>query len=124
MLYTARAIDFIQRKLMPIVERHAISGHARINSEAPLFDNPVALAMLIDIFSERGYHAVVDVHRIEIPETVDLKTGKMAWVHKFPTFTFGPLLTTGGNLVFFDGESVPGLSAQVELQYYEEGKGP
>ena len=30
----------------------------------------------------------------------------------------------GGNLVFFAGESVPGLSAQVELQYYEEGKGP
>lgn len=30
----------------------------------------------------------------------------------------------GGNLVFFSGESVPGLSAQIELQYYEEGKGP
>lgn len=30
----------------------------------------------------------------------------------------------GGNLVYFAGESVPGLSAQVELQYYEEGKGP
>lgn len=30
----------------------------------------------------------------------------------------------GGNLVFFEGESVPGLSAQIELQYYEEGKGP
>jgi hypothetical protein len=30
----------------------------------------------------------------------------------------------GGNLVFFAGESVPGLSAQIELQYYEEGKGP
>lgn len=30
----------------------------------------------------------------------------------------------GGNLVFFTGESVPGLSAVVELQYYEEGKGP
>jgi hypothetical protein len=29
-----------------------------------------------------------------------------------------------GNLVFFGGESVPGLSAQIELQYYEEGKGP
>lgn len=28
------------------------------------------------------------------------------------------------NLVFFAGDSVPGLSAQVELQYYEEGKGP
>lgn len=31
---------------------------------------------------------------------------------------------TGGNLVYFQGESVPGLSAQIELQYYEEGKGP
>lgn len=30
----------------------------------------------------------------------------------------------GGNLVFFTGESVPGLSAVIELQYYEEGKGP
>lgn len=30
----------------------------------------------------------------------------------------------GGNLVYFQGESVPGLSAQIELQYYEEGKGP
>lgn len=28
------------------------------------------------------------------------------------------------NLVFFAGDSVPGLNAQVELQYYEEGKGP
>lgn len=33
----------------------------------------------------------------------DLKTGKMAWVHKFPTFTWGPLLTTGGNLIFTGG---------------------
>lgn len=30
----------------------------------------------------------------------------------------------GGNLVYFSGESVPAISAQVELQYYEEGKGP
>jgi adenylate kinase len=31
--------------------------------------------MLIDIFSERGYHAVVDLHRIEVPDRVDLSTG-------------------------------------------------
>jgi hypothetical protein len=30
----------------------------------------------------------------------------------------------GNNVIFFAGESVPALSAQVELQYYEEGKGP
>ncbi len=28
------------------------------------------------------------------------------------------------NVVYFSGESVPGLNAQVELQHYEEGKGP
>jgi alcohol dehydrogenase (cytochrome c) len=33
----------------------------------------------------------------------DLKTGKLAWVHKFPTFNWGPLLTTGGNLLFAGG---------------------
>jgi alcohol dehydrogenase (cytochrome c) len=33
----------------------------------------------------------------------DLKTGKLAWVHKYPTFNWGPLLTTGGNLVFTGG---------------------
>jgi len=27
------------------------------------------------VFSERGYHALVDLHRIEIPEKVDLTTG-------------------------------------------------
>ncbi len=45
----------------------------------------------------------------KVPATIgelqawDLKTGKLAWVHKFPTFNWGPLLTTGGNLVFAGG---------------------
>lgn len=72
-----RVVTLIEKKMMPIITRHALSGHANINSEDTVFDEPLALAMLIDIFSERGYHAVVDVHRIEIPETVDLKTGKI-----------------------------------------------
>ena len=33
----------------------------------------------------------------------DVKTGKQVWAHKFPTFNWGPLLTTGGNLVFAGG---------------------
>ncbi len=72
-----RVVSLVEKKMMPIITRHALSGHANINSEDPIFDEPLALAMLIDIFSERGYHAVVDVHRIEIPENVDLKTGKI-----------------------------------------------
>ncbi len=71
----SKAITFIEKKVMPIVVRHALSGLAQINSEDPLLDEPLALAMLIDIFSERGYHAVVDVHRIEVPDYVDINTG-------------------------------------------------
>jgi adenylate kinase len=72
-----RVVTLIEKKMMPIITRHALSGHANINSEDSVFDEPLALAMLIDIFSERGYHAVVDVHRIEIPESFDLQTGKI-----------------------------------------------
>jgi adenylate kinase len=62
---------------MPIVLRHAISGLALVNSEDPLLDDPMAIAILIDVFSERGFHAAVDLHRIDVPESFDLKTGKI-----------------------------------------------
>jgi len=71
----AKVIAFIERKMMPIILRHAISGVAHINTEDTVLDDPLALAMLIDVFSERGYHAAVDIHRIDVPEHVDLATG-------------------------------------------------
>jgi adenylate kinase len=71
----ASVTHFIETKIIPIVLRHAISGVAHINAEERVLDDPLALAMLIDVFSERGYHAVVDIHKIELPEKVDLTTG-------------------------------------------------
>ena len=73
----ARVIEFIEGKMMPIVVRHAVSGIASINSEDLLFEDPAALAMLIDIFSERGFHATVDVTRIGVPLRIDLQTGEI-----------------------------------------------
>ncbi|HVS54349.1 MAG TPA: nucleoside monophosphate kinase [Opitutaceae bacterium] len=73
-----KVTQFIEKKIIPIVLRHAISGVAHINTEEPVLEDPLALAMLIDVFSERGYHAVVDIHKIEIPERVDFATGKIA----------------------------------------------
>ena len=70
-------VDFIEAKMMPIIVRHAISGRADINSENKLFHDSEALAMLIDIFSERGFHATVDLHRVEIPERFDSTTGEI-----------------------------------------------
>jgi len=71
----AKVVAFIERKMMPIVLRHAISGVAHINTEDAVLDDPLALAMLIDVFSERGYHAAVDIHRVDVPERFDLATG-------------------------------------------------
>ena len=72
-----RIIAIVQDEMMPVIRRHAIAGLAFINSEDAVFDSTRAVAMLIDIFSERGYHAVVDIHRNEIPERINLKTGKI-----------------------------------------------
>jgi len=70
-------IEFIDAKMMPIVVRHAISGVANINSEDVLFQDPVALAMLIDVFSERGFHTTVDVTRACVPVRIDLQSGEI-----------------------------------------------
>jgi adenylate kinase len=83
-----RVIEFIEQKMMPIVMRHALSGRAEINSEDPLFDDPKALVVLIDVFTERGYHPTVDLHRVEIPDRVDLKTGEIQCRQK-KVFRFG-----------------------------------
>jgi adenylate kinase len=73
----AKLVQFVEKKVLPIVIRHAISGVALINTEDPVLGDPLALAMLIDVFSERGYHAVVDIHKIEVPEKIDLTTGSI-----------------------------------------------
>lgn len=81
-------VDFIEDKMMPIIVRHSISGRADINSEDRLFHDSQALAMLIDIFSERGFQATVDLHHIEIPERFDLQTGEIH-CRKKKVFRFG-----------------------------------
>ncbi len=72
-----KVVDIIEEKFIPIVLRHAVAGRAYINSEDETFDDPLALAIAIDVFSERGYHAAVDVRREEIPHRLDLETGRI-----------------------------------------------
>jgi len=69
-----RVVKLIEDKMMPIIRAHAISGHAKINSEDDLLDDPVVLRMMIDVFSERGFHATVDIHRMEVPERINPDT--------------------------------------------------
>jgi len=73
----AQIVDLVGSKFMPIITRHALSGRAHVNSQDPIFNEPLAIPMLIDLFSDRGYHASVDKHIQEIPERVDLMTGEI-----------------------------------------------
>ncbi len=70
-------IQLIEDRFIPIIRHHAMSGLAVINSEDPLFDSPLALAILIDVFTERGFRAVVNISREPIPERIDLSTGRI-----------------------------------------------
>ena len=53
-----------------------------MNSEDAVFDEPLALAILIDVFAERGYRAAANVNRAETPVSVDLKTGQISCLTK------------------------------------------
>ncbi|MFT5260425.1 MAG: adenylate kinase [Saprospiraceae bacterium] len=73
----ADVVQIIKDSFIPIVERHAISGKARVSSENKIFDDPLALSMLIDVFTERGFHVTVDKQFYVVPQRFDLKTGEI-----------------------------------------------
>ncbi len=70
----AKVVNNIETYFMPIIKRHAITGRAYINTEDTIFNDPNAIAMLLDIFSERGYNAAVDLRKEEIPHRIDPTT--------------------------------------------------
>ena len=45
-------VTLISEDFMPIIKRHAISGHAVVNTENSIFDDPLSISILIDIFSD------------------------------------------------------------------------
>lgn len=94
-----KVVDFIQEKMMPTIKRYAVTGRVTINSEDSMFEDPVALAMLIDVHSERGFQATVDIHRQEIPEKFDLQTGiittRQKRVYRITVFFAGSKIRRG-----------------------------
>lgn len=70
----ASVIGIITRKFMPIIEKYAVVGQCQVNSENKIFDDPLALAMLIDIFAERGYSVIIDIRRETVPVRVNPET--------------------------------------------------
>ncbi|CAO3598493.1 unnamed protein product [Absidia cylindrospora] len=71
------AIQFIDMKVMPLVNRHSISGHADFRSEDKQLANSHFVNMVMDIMSERGYFINFDQRVHDVPARFDLKTGKI-----------------------------------------------
>lgn len=94
-----KVVEFIYVKMMPVIKRYAVTGRATINTEESLFLDPVTLAMLIDVYSERGFQAMVDIHLQEIPDRVDLKTGTITTrqkrVYRITVFFTGSKIRRG-----------------------------
>ena len=72
-----RVIEIIDKRFMPIIQRHAIAGLAVINSEDSIFEDPITLAMVIDVFAERGFRGVANINFAETPDHFNLETGKI-----------------------------------------------
>jgi adenylate kinase len=69
-----RVVKLIEVKMIPIIRAHSTTGHARINSEDELLDDPLALRIMIDVFAERGFHTSVDIHRMDVPVRINPDT--------------------------------------------------
>ena len=66
---------FIETHVVPIIARHALAGRCVVKTNSALFEDATTVEMVLDILSERGYHAVYQEHRTPVPQSVDLSTG-------------------------------------------------
>ncbi len=67
-------IGLIENEFIPVIKRHAISGQAVINTKNKIFDETVALDILMDILIERGYQVSIDSTTTHMPEKINPNT--------------------------------------------------
>eukprot|EP01103_Thecamoeba_quadrilineata_P018939 TRINITY_DN7481_c0_g1_i1.p1 TRINITY_DN7481_c0_g1~~TRINITY_DN7481_c0_g1_i1.p1 ORF type:complete len:475 (-),score=90.51 TRINITY_DN7481_c0_g1_i1:102-1526(-) len=67
--------SIIKKEFLPLVLRHAMSGQTLVRPKHPLFqEKEEAIDMVLDILTERGYHAISDIKEERIPVSIDPKT--------------------------------------------------
>jgi len=67
----AEAVRVLNTDFMPIVKRQALAGAAVVRSQSELLTNPIALNIVLDVLSERGFHVVLDVIHARVPVAVE-----------------------------------------------------
>ncbi|HVZ86468.1 MAG TPA: nucleoside monophosphate kinase [Polyangia bacterium] len=90
---------FIQAQIVPVIARHALAGRCVVKTEISLFETETAIDMVLDVLSERGYHAVYQEQRLPVPEHLNLSTGTITCqdraLHTFEIFFHPPELRRG-----------------------------
>ncbi len=103
--------DWVPEAYNPKTKLFYIPANNNLCSELPAADKEVKYKKG-DLFIGYPIDGVLGSLRwadANAPKTIgeiqawDISTGKQVWTHKFPTFMWGPILTTGGNLVFAGG---------------------
>jgi adenylate kinase len=80
-----QVIELIDRQIIPTLRRQALTGLAVIPITSQLLTNELAQTMLVDIFAERGYRAVIYNWSRFIPDHFDLETGEI-FCRQEPTY--------------------------------------
>ena len=103
--------DWVPEAYNPKTKLFYIPANNNLCSELPAADKEVPYKKG-DLFIGYPIDGVLGSLRwadANAPKTIgeiqawDISTGKQVWTHKFPTFMWGPILTTGGNLLFAGG---------------------
>jgi adenylate kinase family enzyme len=73
-----QVIDLIDDELLPLLRKCSLAGHAEFRTRHPLLlDNSLAVDMLIDVLSDRGFSVAHSVEERVVPHSIDLKTGEI-----------------------------------------------
>jgi adenylate kinase len=70
----SRVMKVLDEEFVEIIRRQALSGHAIIRSENPILKEKLAVDIILDVLTERGYQVVLDVKKRKEIVNIDPKT--------------------------------------------------
>ena len=72
--------------MVPLIQRHAAAGRANIRLENKLLEKEMAIDMVVDILTERGYSITAECKEQIVPMRIDpethsiINTTRQIWV--------------------------------------------
>lgn len=69
-----KVVSILETEFYPAISLHSLSGKCIIRTNNPVFNNPSAIAIAIDILAERGFQAICDTIDHLRPVRIDKET--------------------------------------------------